>query len=169
MDKLLTARNIHCPQVILAVALCAWSCTALPVYHEDHYEGEQIHEHHHGLPPATSYATISTTHVKVQHPAESQTKYATPYKVSVTLRQNASLRGFFFFFQGDNGGKVVTFQTCVRVPFITPKYNKFTWRIIKTEWKNLINKRLNVRVVLPVVILCNSTTAFDFNPIRWQV
>ncbi|KAE9532694.1 hypothetical protein AGLY_009775 [Aphis glycines] len=68
--------------VFLAVyALCAQSSSASPVYQEDdgHYDGH-IHEHHHGPPPATSYATISTTHVKVQHPQAAPTKYATPYK-----------------------------------------------------------------------------------------
>lgn len=64
------------PQVFLTVyALYAQSLAASPVYQEDdHYDH---HEHHHGPPPATSYATISTTHVKVQHPPA---KYATPYK-----------------------------------------------------------------------------------------
>lgn len=62
-----------------AVVMYARSSVAWPVYQEEHYEGQ--HEHH-GLPPATSYATISTTHVKVQHPPAAPSKYATPYKVS---------------------------------------------------------------------------------------
>lgn len=67
--------------VFLAVyALYAQSSAAYPVYQEDdHYDGHD-HGHHHGLPPATSYATISTTHVNVQHPQAAPTKYATPYK-----------------------------------------------------------------------------------------
>ncbi|KAL5244164.1 hypothetical protein ACI65C_011574 [Semiaphis heraclei] len=61
---------------LVVFTLYAQLSTASPVYQEDdHYDG-----HHHGPPPATSYATISTTHVKVQHPQAAPTKYVTPYK-----------------------------------------------------------------------------------------
>lgn len=74
------------PQVFLIVALYARASAALPpsVYHQvDHdYDEPAQHHRHHVPPPATSYATISTTHVKVQHPPASPAKYSTPYKVS---------------------------------------------------------------------------------------
>lgn len=77
-------------QVLLAVGLYARASVALPVYHEDFdYDGHHGHHGHHALPPATSYATISTTHVKVQHPPAAPPKYSTavaaPYKVSETV------------------------------------------------------------------------------------
>ncbi|XP_025197079.1 vacuolar protein-sorting-associated protein 36-like isoform X2 [Melanaphis sacchari] len=74
---------------LAACVLYARSSAASPVYQEDdHFDGH-LHEHHHGPPPATSYATISTTHVKVQHPPAAPTKYATPYKEYLTQPQVA--------------------------------------------------------------------------------
>lgn len=79
--------NIVCDQqVFLTVGLYVRASMAVPVYHEDYdYSGHG----HHALPPATSYATISTTHVKVQHPPVAPPKYsaAVPaaYKVSEML------------------------------------------------------------------------------------
>lgn len=82
-------------QVLLAVGLYARASVALPVYHEDYdYDGHHGHGHH-APPPATSYATVSTTHVKVQHPPAAPPKYsaAVPaaYKVSETSLQPQSL------------------------------------------------------------------------------
>lgn len=92
---ILTAKNHHigitknsCDQkVILATALCVLASEALPVFQEE-YGGYDGHQHeHHAPPPATSYATISTTHVKVQHPPASYPKYASsPYKVSEIIQ-----------------------------------------------------------------------------------
>ncbi|VVC39606.1 Hypothetical protein CINCED_3A021306 [Cinara cedri] len=68
--------------VFLAVVLYARVSSAFPGIYEEVDEQFEGHHHGHHLPPATSYATISTTHVKVQHPqaAAAPPKYATPYK-----------------------------------------------------------------------------------------
>lgn len=86
-----TGGNTFCddPQVFMVVVAVHASATAAsPVYHEEHYDGHHDDGHHHlshGPPPATSYATISTTHVKVQHPPAAPPKHVSPYKVSVRV------------------------------------------------------------------------------------
>ncbi|XP_050431998.1 uncharacterized protein LOC126840363 [Adelges cooleyi] len=70
----MAARTAQHNLVHLTAVLCCTIATTMAL--PPSYPGD-LYEHH---APATSYATISTTHVKVQHPPAAPAKYESPYK-----------------------------------------------------------------------------------------